>query len=225
MSTAIPLLVVIALVVAVALGGVGIWAAIEMAKAARAARRLAEDVDSRVVPLADKLDVSVDAFNAELLRVDMIVDQLEGAVDRLAGTADNVREVVDAPIHLVTEVAERVRRGLRRRPRSRSHEAAQQEPAETAESQVILLETGAEVSGDESLAAEADYDRPAGASDEPSVIDDAGGQAPEPLADDATVAPQATEAAEPVSESSPDELELLDPTTASVTTTDDPEEA
>lgn len=122
-STAIPLLVVIALVAAVALCGVGIWAAIELAKAARSSRKLADDLDERVVPLTDKLDVSVDAFNAELLRVDMIVDQLEGAVDRFTGTADTVREVVDAPIHLVTEVAERVRKGFRRRaPRPKPHE-------------------------------------------------------------------------------------------------------
>ena len=174
MSTAIPLLVIIALVAAVALCGVGIWAAIEMAKAARAARRLAEDVDSRVVPLADKLDVSVDAFNAELLRVDIIVDQLEGAVDRLAGTADTVREVVDAPIHLVSEVAERVRHGLRRRPRSQLARSGTTGARRDGRKPSHPARDRRGGSCDESLAAEADYDRPAGASDEPSVIDDAG---------------------------------------------------
>lgn len=140
-STAIPPLIVVALVAAVAFAAAGIWAALEVGKAARSSRRLAEDLDERVVPLTDKLDVSVDAFNAELLRVDGIVDQLEGAVDRFSGTAETVREVVDAPIHLVSEVAERFRRGLKRRgPHQRERTANRADRLDEAPAQVMLAE-------------------------------------------------------------------------------------
>jgi hypothetical protein len=153
-STTIPLLVIVALVAAIALCGVGIWAAIELAKTARSSRRLADDLDQRVPPLVDKLDVSVDAFNAELLRVDLMVDQLEGAVNRFSGTAETVREVVDAPIHLVNEVAERVRHGFRRRGSQARRGAHPQPPSGEPPAEVVLLDTGADA-GEEATSAAA----------------------------------------------------------------------
>ena len=115
--------------------------ALEVAKAARSSRRLADDLDERMVPLADKADVSVDAFNAELLRVDLILDQVEDAVNRFTGTAETVRGVVDAPIHLVTEMAERFRSGLRRRGTHPSEPgAATQRPDNEAGVTVVLAD-------------------------------------------------------------------------------------
>ncbi len=178
MSTAIPLLSIVALLVAIAVGGVAIWAGIEVAKAARSSRRLADDLDARVMPLADKLDVSVDAFNAELLRVDLIVNQLESAVDRFSDTAETVRDVVDAPIHLVNEVADRVRRGLRRRQGSHARNERPDSAEESLVNVVLLDESAAESESVESeYADEANdagevvrVDFPAAADDAPSVV-------------------------------------------------------
>ncbi len=227
MSTAIPLLTVIALSVAIALAGVAIWAALEAGKAARSARRLAEDLDSRVVPLADKLDVTVDAFNAELLRVDLIVDQLEGAVDRLSGTAETVREVVDAPIHLVSEVAERFRHGFRRRgSRPRHEDRAERTPDDA--SPVVVLETDGEADSDFARASDDEAaetggvivgDIDFGGADTPSVIE-AVSDLGEPVAESAA----GTDEPE-VAESEPETLGDLEPTNVSASQNDDPEEA
>ena len=66
-----------------ALCGVAIWALIEAVKTARSAQLLADDLDARLVPLLDKADVTVDAINAELLRIDEIVTRVEEVTDRV----------------------------------------------------------------------------------------------------------------------------------------------
>ncbi len=209
MSTAIPPLVIFALVAAIALCGVGIWAAIELARTARSSRKLADDLDERVPPLADKLDVTVDAFNAELLRVDIIVDQLEGAVDRFTGTAETVREVVDAPIHLVSEVAERFRHGFRRRGGRRARHP--QPPSDQPQAEVVLLDADADRNVDlgEDLDADldadvADAERMGEFEDGPSVIATA---PPETVA--GLVAEAEPEAAEPEIEPEADERDAI----------------
>ena len=72
------------IVVASVLCGVAIWALTEAVKTARSLRVLSDDLDARIVPLIDKLDVSVDALNAELLRVDAIVTRFEEVSDRVS---------------------------------------------------------------------------------------------------------------------------------------------
>ncbi len=213
MSTAIPLLSVIALVAAVALCGVGIWAAIEMAKAARSTRQLTDDLDQRLVPLSEKLDVTVDALNAELLRVDLIVDQLEGAVDRFTGTANTVREVVDAPIHLVSEVADRFRHGFRRRG-SHARRAHPQPPSDEQQAEVVLLDAAA--ASDEEPADAAVGEPLVEGENRPSVI-----MAEPEMGSTIEPEPEAGEPG-PVNDHEPPEIEPLDDTTSS---TDEPEEA
>jgi hypothetical protein len=229
-STAIPLLAVIALAAAIALCGVGVWAAIEMARAARSTRQLTDDLDQRLVPLSEKLDVTVDAFNAELLRVDLIVDQLEGAVDRFTGTADTVREVVDAPIHLVNEVAERFRHGFRRRG-SHARRAHPQPPSDEPQAEVVLLDAAAE--GDEEQTSVPQAELLGQGEDGPSVIEIAPevfskGEPeseiePEPADVQAVteLEPDAVEP-EPVSDLEPHESE---PSDSAPSSTDEPEEA
>lgn len=114
MNTTTVLLSVL-IVVACALCGVAIWALAEMVKTARSVRTLSDDLDTRVVPLIDKLDVSVDAFNAELLRVDAIVTRFEDISDRVDSTSRTVQEVANAPVEIVTDIADRVRRAWRTR--------------------------------------------------------------------------------------------------------------
>jgi hypothetical protein len=217
-STAIPLLSVIALVAAVALCGVGIWAAIEMAKAARSTRQLTDDLDQRLVPLSEKLDVTVDALNAELLRVDLIVDQLEGAVDRFTGTADTVREVVDAPIHLVSEVADRFRHGFRRRG-SHARRAHPQPPSDEQQAEVVLLDAAA--ASDEEPVDAAVGEPLVEGENRPSVIMAEPEMGPTIEPEPEAGEPGPVNDFEPL-EIDPPEIEPLDETTSS---TDEPEEA
>ena len=103
------------LVVATALCGFGIWALVESVKTARSVRRLSDHLDERVVPLLDKADVTVDALNAELLRVDVIVTRIEEVTDRVESTSRTVQDVANAPGEIVTDIADRVRRAWKRR--------------------------------------------------------------------------------------------------------------
>lgn len=114
MNTTTVLLSVL-IVVASALCGVAIWALTEAVKTARSVRTLSDDLDARVVPLIDKVDISVDALNAELLRIDAIVTRFEEIGDRVDSTSRTVQEVANAPVEIVTDIAERVRRAWRTR--------------------------------------------------------------------------------------------------------------
>jgi methyl-accepting chemotaxis protein len=108
-------LLAVLLVAASALCGVGIWALIESVRTARSLRQLADDLDVRLVPLLDKADVTVDATNAELLRIDQIVTRVEEVTDRLSDTSRAVQEVANAPAEIVNELAERLRRAWKTR--------------------------------------------------------------------------------------------------------------
>jgi TolA-binding protein len=103
------------LVLASAFCAVGIWALLEGVKTARSAKTLSDDMDARLVPLLDKADVSVDALNAELLRVDTILSRVEEVTDRVESTSRTVQDVANAPGEIVTDIAERVRRAWKRR--------------------------------------------------------------------------------------------------------------
>jgi len=66
----VSILAIVALIAATTLCGVGVWAAIEIARTAREVRGSVGQTTERIVPLLDKADITVDAVNAELLRVD-----------------------------------------------------------------------------------------------------------------------------------------------------------
>ena len=102
------------LVTASVLCAVAIWALTEGVKTARSARRLSDDLDVRMVPLLDKADVTIDAVNAELLRMDGIVTRVEEITDRVDSTSRTVQGVANAPAEIVTDIADRVRRAWKR---------------------------------------------------------------------------------------------------------------
>jgi hypothetical protein len=108
-------LLAVLLVLASALCGVAIWALTEAVKTVRSARLLADDLDTRLVPLLDKADVTVDAMNAELLRIDQIVTRVEEVTDRVNSTSRTVQEVANAPGEIVNDLADRVRRAWKTR--------------------------------------------------------------------------------------------------------------
>jgi len=69
-----------------------------------------EDVRSRLVPLLDKADITVDALNAELLRVDAIVTQAEEVGDAVSTASGIIR----APINSLANGVARVARSFRK---------------------------------------------------------------------------------------------------------------
>jgi len=103
------------LVVATVLCAVAIWAVTEFVKTAKSMRVLSDDLDQRLVPLLDKADVTVDAANAELLRIDGIVTRMEEVTDRVSATSRTVQEVANAPVEIVTDFADRVRHAWKTR--------------------------------------------------------------------------------------------------------------
>ena len=118
------------LVVASALCGVGIWALTESVKTAKSLRRLADDLDTRLVPLLEKADVTVDATNAELLRIDQILTRFEEVTDRVSSTTRTVQEVANAPGEIVNDLADRVRKAWRSRKQHQQHSGASETTTE-----------------------------------------------------------------------------------------------
>ena len=115
----VSVLLCVLLVVASALCGVAIWALTQVVSTARSVRTLANDLDDRVVPLLGKAEVTVDALNAELLRIDGIVSRFEEISDRVGNTSRTVQEVATAPVEFAGEIADRVRQAWRnRKPRN-----------------------------------------------------------------------------------------------------------
>lgn len=108
------ILLTVLLVAASVLCLVGMWAVFEAGRASRSLRALADRLDSRLTPLLEKADVTIDALNAELLRVDAIVSRIEGITDRIESTSRTVQGVASAPAEIVTDIADRVRRAWKR---------------------------------------------------------------------------------------------------------------
>lgn len=102
------------IIAGIALCAVAIWGIIRIVETARSVRTLADDLEARLVPLVDKADVTVDAVNAELLRIDGIVGQFEEIGERLGATTRTVREITNAPAEFVGEVAGRMRGAFKR---------------------------------------------------------------------------------------------------------------
>jgi len=113
---------IVLLVVASAACGFVIWAVFELVKTLRSTRMMVERLDATLIPLLDKADVTVDAVNAELLRIDEIVTRVEEVTDRVSSTSRTVQEVANAPAEIVNDIADRVRRAFR--SRKHGHEAA-----------------------------------------------------------------------------------------------------
>jgi hypothetical protein len=118
------ILLSVLLVLASVFAAVGVWAAIELARASRSLRTLSDDLDAHAVPLLEKTDVTVDAVNVELLRVDGIVTRVEEITGRVESTSRTVQEVANAPAEIVNDIADRVRRAWKRRQAESAEKAA-----------------------------------------------------------------------------------------------------
>ena len=113
-------LLIVLLVVATGTCGFVIWAVFELVKTLGSTRVLAEHLDASLIPLLSKADVTVDALNAELLRIDEIVTSIEEVTHRVSSTSRTVQEVANAPAEIVGGLAQRVRRLLMARRQRRA---------------------------------------------------------------------------------------------------------
>lgn len=90
--------------------GVAVWAVFVLVRTLRATEALVRDMDERLVPLLDSMSVTVDAVNAELLRIDGIVDRFEQVSETVSSTTRVAQAVMDAPMEKLVEVRGRVGR-------------------------------------------------------------------------------------------------------------------
>lgn len=124
---------IVLLAAAIAVCGFVIWAVRDLVATSRSTRKLVDDLDASLIPLLGKADVTVDALNAELLRIDEIVTRVEEVTDRVSSTSRTVQEVANAPAEIVNEIAGRVRNAFKSRKHSSHHAAAEGDSVQTSE--------------------------------------------------------------------------------------------
>lgn len=91
-----------------------IYGIIEAVATLRSVRKLSDDMQTRLVPLIEKANVTVDALNAELFRIDGIVTQIEQVSDRVSSTTNAVQDAVHGPMEAVSNMGARLRKVLKR---------------------------------------------------------------------------------------------------------------
>lgn len=104
-------------VLVLVLAVVGIVAAVGLIRTVREARELIAQTRERLVPLLDKADVTVDAVNAEILRVDGIVSQVEEVSGTVSSTTRAATDLIRSPVDKAAEMGARFLSGLRRKRR------------------------------------------------------------------------------------------------------------
>lgn len=119
-------LIIVLVVAGIAVCGLLALALIEAVKTLRSARALSDDMAERLPPLIEKVDVTVDALNAELLRVDAIIGDFEQVTSRVSSTVSTVQDVVSGPANAVSSAGERIRHAWKRA--RHAHTASSQAP-------------------------------------------------------------------------------------------------
>lgn len=108
-----------ALVAALIVSVVAIYALVVSVKTMRSMQEFMEETSSRLHPLIEKADITVDAINAELLRVDGIVTTLEEVSERVGETTRTVQAVTNAPKEVANAMGPRLRAAWRAAAASR----------------------------------------------------------------------------------------------------------
>lgn len=81
-----------------------------------------EPTMAKVDPLLDRVTLTVDAANLEIMRVDQILEDVTQITGSVSSTLDTVDAVTNAPLELVSSVTDRVRSAVK--PRGASKESA-----------------------------------------------------------------------------------------------------
>jgi len=98
-------------IVAIVLALAAIYGVFVLVKAVKDLQMAAEDVRSRLVPLLEKADVTIDALNAELLRLDAIMSQAEGVGEAVSTASEFIR----SPVNTAAQGIARLARSFRKR--------------------------------------------------------------------------------------------------------------
>jgi prophage DNA circulation protein len=122
-------LLIVLIVSATAACAAAIWALVNAVSTLKSVKALSDDVSERLLPLLEKADVTVDAANAELLRIDSAITRLEDASVRVSAVSGTLTDIVSAPAGIVTGVADRVRRAWKDRHQASSAEATRAQDA------------------------------------------------------------------------------------------------
>ncbi len=104
---------IVLLVLGIVAAGAGIYAAVVLVTTLREAQATLAEFRDRAIPLIDKADVTLDAVNAELLRVDGIVTDIEEVSGAVSSATDMIRTPVDALAGLGGRIARSFARSRR----------------------------------------------------------------------------------------------------------------
>lgn len=88
------------------------------------ARKAVSEVRESIVPTMGKVDVAVDAVNANLLRLDSIMGDIEETTEQVASASQAVSNLVNAPVDVVSTLADRFRKMWRVRKAEVTEEVA-----------------------------------------------------------------------------------------------------
>jgi methyl-accepting chemotaxis protein len=108
-ETVLRLVLYVALLV---LTGVAIWGISEIVSASRSVRVLSDELHSSLPGLIERAESTLASVNAEIVRVNGVVTQLEDVSDRVSNTTKAAQEIVEAPAAAVAGLAEGTRRFL-----------------------------------------------------------------------------------------------------------------
>lgn len=79
-----------------------------LAKTSDETTKTISELRDSIVPIINKAEVTVDALNAEMVRVDGIISSLEETTARVNDASEKVTGIVNAPAEVVSGVADRM---------------------------------------------------------------------------------------------------------------------
>lgn len=97
--------------ITIALAIAGLYAVWVLVRSLNRLLATVEEVRGKLVPLLDKADVTLDAVNAELLRIDVIVSQAEDVGDAVSTASGFIR----SPVNSAAQGIAKLVRGIRKR--------------------------------------------------------------------------------------------------------------
>lgn len=79
-----------------------------LAKTSDETTKTISELRDSIVPIINKAEITVDALNAEMVRVDGIISSLEATTARVNDASEKVTGIVSAPAEIVSGVADRM---------------------------------------------------------------------------------------------------------------------
>ena len=85
-----------------------IFALVQLGRLFGTVSKQVDEMGDKAQPIIDKANTSVDALNAELLRVDGILSDVERITDAAANTSQSIEKVSNAPLEIAQSLSERL---------------------------------------------------------------------------------------------------------------------